>query len=203
MSNMDRRSFLKLLLGGGLLTLGMGATKVTGAEPMLRPPGALDEIDFLATCARCGKCAEICETGCIKTAHGENGLSIGTPYIEPLERACNLCMKCIDVCPTGALRPIAKEDVRMGKAIMDKDLCITRQGHDCRVCHASCPMYNKAIYLEDFNYPTIDHRYCVGCGTCVNVCMANPKALRIKPVATRDRKGHHHKKGEDGGGDGA
>ena len=88
---MERRNFLKLLAAGGILGLFLQGAKGETAK-LLRPPGAGDEMSFLATCARCGKCAEICPLGCIEIAHGEAGLSMGTPYMTPLEHPCDLCM---------------------------------------------------------------------------------------------------------------
>ena len=166
---MERRTFLKMILGGGLLGFLFGAGKGE-AEKLLRPPGALPEEEFLATCARCGKCAEVCPVGCIKIAHGEKGLAIGTPYIVPIEAACKLCMRCTHVCTTGALRHIKKSEVRMGTAQIDTS------------CHTSCPQYNKAIWLEKNKYPTVNADYCTGCGMCEHVCIASPqKAIHIEP----------------------
>ena len=155
-----------MVFGGGILGFLMGAGKAVSAdEGLIRPPGAEPEEIFLGTCARCGKCAEICPRGCIKIAHGEQGAAIGTPYIVPVENYCDLCMKCVEVCTTGALKPVEKEKVRMGLAQIDKDVCLARKGEDCRVCHAACPFYDKA-----------------GCGRCENVCIASPqKAATVKP----------------------
>ena len=55
---MERRNFLKLLATGGILGLFLQGAKGETAR-LLRPPGALDEMSFLAACARCGKCAEV------------------------------------------------------------------------------------------------------------------------------------------------
>ena len=180
---MERRSFIKMVFGGGILGFVMGAGKAVSAdEGLIRPPGAEPEEIFLGTCARCGKCAEICPRGCIKIAHGEQGAAIGTPYIVPVENYCDLCMKCVEVCTAGALKPVEKEKVRMGLAQIDKDICLARKGEDCRVCHAACPFYDKAIKLEDYKYPTVDPDYCTGCGRCENVCIASPqKAATVKP----------------------
>ena len=180
---MERRTFVKMAFGGGILGMLLGAGKaVATREGLIRPPGAEPEEIFLGTCARCGKCAEICPRGCIKIAHGEQGASIGTPYIVPAENYCDLCMKCVEVCTAGALKPVEKEKVRMGLAEIDKDICLARKGEDCRVCHAACPFYDKAIKLEDYKYPTVDSDYCTGCGRCENVCIASPqKAATVKP----------------------
>ena len=117
---MERRTFIKMAAGAGLLGLVFGVSKGR-ASPRLRPPGAEDEEMFLAKCARCGKCAEVCPLGCIQIAHAEDGiLSLGTPYMTPLEHPCDLCMKCTEVCSTGALKTIPKEEVRMGIAVIWK-----------------------------------------------------------------------------------
>ena len=177
---MERRTFLKTMFGGGILGFLLGANKGQ-SKKLLRPPGAEPEDIFLATCARCGKCAEVCPANCIKIAHGEEGLAIGTPYIVPVEAPCTLCMKCTEVCTTGALKPIAKSEVRMGVAEIDYKLCLARKDEDCRVCHTSCPQYDKAIWLEKYKYPTINKDYCTGCGMCEHVCIARPKAIHIEP----------------------
>ena len=64
---MERRSLIKMLLGGGLLGLFLENSKSGKAETgLIRPPGAEPEELFLATCARCGKCAEVCPRNIIK-----------------------------------------------------------------------------------------------------------------------------------------
>ncbi len=177
---MERRTFIKMAAGAGLLGLVFGVSKGR-ASPRLRPPGAEDEEMFLAKCARCGKCAEVCPLGCIQIAHAEDGiLSLGTPYMTPLEHPCDLCMKCTEVCSTGALKTIPKEEVRMGIEIIDKDLCIARRDDDCQTCYRTCPQYGKAIKLEKLKYPVIDPDYCTGCGMCEHVCLGNPKAVHVK-----------------------
>ena len=168
---------------GGTILAGLFGFGKSEAEELIRPPGALDEDVFLATCSRCGKCAEICTAGCIKIARGDKGVAIGTPYIEPVEESCVLCLKCTEVCPTGALKKIARSEVKMGLASIDYDICLARKDEDCRVCHANCPEYNKAIYLEDNKYPAINPDYCTGCGNCEKVCVAAPrKAATVQPI---------------------
>ena len=54
---MERRAFIKMVFGGGILGFLMGAGKAVSAdEGLIRPPGAEPEELFLGTCARCGKC---------------------------------------------------------------------------------------------------------------------------------------------------
>ena len=114
---MERRAIIGLIFGGlaSLLLTGFIGEKRVSCQ-LIRPPGALDESQFLAACARCGKCAQVCPQKAIIMGKGDKGFSIGTPYIEPREAACDLCLDCIEVCPTGALRPVIKEKVSMGTA---------------------------------------------------------------------------------------
>jgi ferredoxin-type protein NapG/ferredoxin-type protein NapH len=181
---MERRTFIRLLAGGSLLGLFLGTAKGQ-TEPLLRPPGAVGDLEFLAICARCGKCAEVCPLGCIRIAHGEQGLSLGTPYMNPLDHPCDLCMKCVNVCSTGALKPVAQEQVRMGIAVIDPSLCIARRDDDCQTCYRTCPQYGKAIKLEKRKYPIIDPDFCTGCGMCEHVCLGNPKAVHVVPRSER------------------
>lgn len=176
---MERRTMIQLLLSGSIFAFLFGTNK-DKAEAYIRPPGAVEEDLFLSTCARCGKCAEVCTAKAIVIGHGEAGLSIGTPYIVPREQACDLCMECTKVCTSGALRPKEKEQVKMGRAEIDHDTCLAWQGDECKICYTSCPFYDKAIQLKDHKYPIIDETYCTGCGQCEHVCIAQPAAVRVK-----------------------
>lgn len=147
----------------------------------LRPPGAVEEDLFEKTCIRCRKCAEICPYDAIQTSHSEWGLKMGTPFIFPREIPCYLCMKCPPVCPTGALdfAITKKEDVRMGKAVIDRTRCLPYQGILCRACYERCPIYREAIILDQEIYPVVDEEKCVGCGICENVCLTDPPAIVV------------------------
>jgi MauM/NapG family ferredoxin protein len=150
----------------------------------LRPPGALPEQRFLATCIRCGKCAQACPYGAITLAVLLDGLEImGTPVIRPRKAPCYLCMKCPPVCPSGALkRTLAKkEEVRMGIAAVDKKTCLAWQGTLCRSCFDECPFFDIAIRLDDKLQPIVDRTKCVGCGICEGVCPADPAAIAVTP----------------------
>lgn len=156
------------------------------SSPPLRPPGALPEQRFLATCIRCGKCAQACPYGSIRLAGILDGLSIaGTPLIRPRSIPCYLCMKCPPVCPSGALqRTVArKEEVRMGLARVDTARCLAWQGTLCRSCYDDCPIFDVAIRMDAELRPVVDERRCVGCGICENVCPVDPQAILVLPGA--------------------
>ncbi|MCL2636016.1 MAG: 4Fe-4S dicluster domain-containing protein [Betaproteobacteria bacterium] len=74
--------------------------------PRLRPPGALNEQDLLASCIKCGQCVQVCPVQAIKLADIGDGFGIGVPYIDARAQACDFscdAVQCILACPTGAL----------------------------------------------------------------------------------------------------
>ncbi len=152
-------------------------------DRLLRPPGALDEREFLSTCIRCGKCAQSCPYGAIRIAGLLDGIEVmGTPVIRPRKVPCYLCMKCPPVCPSGALKRKLqkKEDVRMGIAVIDTKTCLAWQGTLCRSCFDDCPIFDEAIKMDDKLQPVVDKKKCTGCGVCENVCPADPAAIVVR-----------------------
>src|SRR3989442_15968469 len=58
-------------------------------RPILRPPGALAEKEFLATCFRSGSCADACPAKAISLRPASAGDSQrGTPYVGADMSAC-------------------------------------------------------------------------------------------------------------------
>lgn len=191
---MQRRTFIQALIGTALI---QAWPQVQAANQpsfrFLRPPGSLAEDDFLSTCIRCGKCGETCPNRCIKYLGTENGIeSLDTPYIVPREQACILCMKCGDVCPTGAIKSIPREaepilaKVMMGKARVDRSLCLSWQGKTCGVCYRACPLADVAIRIGRLEQPHV-LKDCVGCGLCERSCIQIPQAIRIIPNHRREK----------------
>jgi ferredoxin-type protein NapG len=112
-SDLNRRQFLK---NGALAVVALGAvgaganylkhvTKINDRH-LLRPPGAVNEEAFIYACIKCGLCVQICPIEAVKLADISDGLSYGTPYIDPREQACDFscdAMQCVETCPTAAL----------------------------------------------------------------------------------------------------
>jgi ferredoxin-type protein NapG len=103
-----RRLLRTALLAGGVL--GAAASGwlplAYGQKKRLRPPGALDEKDFLASCIKCGQCVQVCPVQAIHLADLVDGFGVGTPYIDPRQQACDFscdAVQCILACPTGSL----------------------------------------------------------------------------------------------------
>jgi len=154
---------------------------------LIRPPGAVDEAEFLLLCTKCGDCMNACPYGSIKKTSSKSGSAGNTPVIIPSEKPCYLCddFPCIKACTTRALVPVAdKREVRMGKAYIDLTLCYNGgedSGKMYPMCVLKCPLSGEAIATED-SRPVVDHEKCVGCGVCENACLAinNQVAIRVR-----------------------
>ncbi|MEG1825831.1 MAG: 4Fe-4S dicluster domain-containing protein [Gordonibacter sp.] len=166
-----------------------------GETNLLRPPGTHGEQDFLSRCIKCGKCIEACAFAALSPANGNTGFAVGTPTIDARAQACRLCedFPCQAACPTGALRGVVqRNDVRMGTAVIDEDLCIAFQGLRCEVCYRTCPLIDEAIRIDyrmregDAIHavfaPVIVQDSCVGCGLCVQRCVVGEPEVAIRIV---------------------
>lgn len=155
------------------------------AEPFLRPPGALAEAEFIATCDRTGACLKACPYQSIRRLGPEFGEAAGgTPAIIVEESPCYLCpdMPCITACDSGALRPVERRDeVRMGVAQIDYAACYAALSQPCDYCVLRCPLGRDAIDFGEHAIPRINEKACAGCGVCAYLCP--PSAIRIdRPV---------------------
>lgn len=134
----DRRKIIKAggatlffgaILGGGALI----APRLNSSEVFLRPPGALEEKEFLATCIKCGQCVQVCPYHTLHLLDMTKGNSIGTPYVDARARGCYLCdlLPCVLACPSGSLNHAVTEakDVEMGIAFLKRpDKCLALLG---------------------------------------------------------------------------
>ena len=187
---MKRRTFVQSLIASGVVAFATRegqAARQQSSLRFLRPPGSLGEDDFISRCIRCGKCGEVCPNRCIQYFDLQNGVSsMDTPYIIPREQACILCMKCGEVCPSGAIQPYEREmhailnNVKMGHARVDMNLCLSYQGKTCGVCYRACPLQDVAIKVGMLEQPHV-LKDCVGCGLCERSCIQIPQAIRIIP----------------------
>lgn len=151
----------------------------------LRPPGAIEEAEFLSRCTRCDECIKACPAKAIKRSQGLTDIAIGTPIIMPKENPCVLCngLVCIAACKEGALKPVESvEKVAMGIAKINQSRCLAWEGQDCQMCFIKCPLQGDALYQED-GKPVINAEKCVGCGVCEYICntINNTCAIKITP----------------------
>lgn len=134
---LSRRKFIKsstLVAVSGVAALGVGSVSLLRSDTLLlRPPGALDEGLFLASCFKCGQCLQVCPPQVIELAGISEGFAIGTPFITPRVGACILCagLPCVLACPTGALDHQISDgkEAEMGLAVLEKpDTCLSLKG---------------------------------------------------------------------------
>ena len=150
----------------------------------LRPPGAVEELEFISRCTRCDECIRVCPHYAVRGADTNSGLALGSPIIEPLEQPCMLCedFPCIAACKDGALvMPERREDVRMGIAVVNKNTCISGDIQFCQACVIACPFPDEAIYMKD-GKPVVNREKCTGCGICVRACKTVNSACSIKII---------------------
>lgn len=173
-----------------------------GASTLLRPPGSQGERDFTSRCIKCGRCIEACPYAAIKVAPLAQGAAAGTPCIEPRTQACRMCegYPCVGACPTGALRDVeVEDDINMGYAAIDADVCIAYRGLRCEVCYRACPRIDRAIQIDYGGLegdaihavfaPVIDANECTGCGLCVMRCVVDEPSVPIRIVSIAEQEG--------------
>ncbi|MDP6849481.1 MAG: 4Fe-4S dicluster domain-containing protein [Planctomycetota bacterium] len=164
--------------------LGVWASKRAGS---LRPPGASNELDFLAACIRCGQCVQVCPHESLSLQDLWSGPSAGSPEVDSRNNPCRLCegldeLLCIEICPSGALAEVQdRRSIRMGTAVIDEERCLAFNKQICRACWHACPFLDEAIQLKR-NRPVIVADICVGCGICDWACLTEPSSIRMVPV---------------------
>ncbi len=196
---LTRAQFLRWLAGVlGLFTLGARRTAAgtPAVRPVLRPPGALPEREFVQRCVRCGNCMKVCLTNVLQPAAWESGAEgVWTPRLATELSYCEYqCTLCGQVCPTGAIERLRLQEklrTKMGLAVIDRSLCLPwSTGQECIVCEEHCPVSHKAIKVErrpnrlgqPVRVPAVDPQLCVGCGICEVKCPVSPKAIRVRPL---------------------
>lgn len=189
--NIDRRQLFKeifFLVGNKVADYaGKKVDSVMPRTDYLRPPGAVEESEFLSLCSRCDECIKACPAKAIKRSVGLMDVAVGTPVITPKENPCVLCngLLCIAACKEGALKPVGRVDeVKMGVARINQPFCFAWEGQDCQLCFVKCPLQGDALYQED-GKPVINEEKCVGCGVCEYACHTINNTCAIKVTAKR------------------
>ena len=151
--------------------------------PLLRPPGAVPEDEFLSRCTRCAECIKACPHGAIAPAPSRFRRAEGTPWIDAVRNPCRYCADapCIAACGEGALSPDAPR--RMGTARIIELACLSHRSLACTVCSERCPVPG-AVRVNDGRVQ-IEEQICTGCGVCAHVCPAPDRAILLMPASTR------------------
>lgn len=171
---------------------------------LIRPPGSIEESEFLKKCIKCDECIRVCPTNVLQPATFEPGgfEALWSPVMNFKTGHCQLkCNLCSIVCPTGAIRGISVQEklgkgnfeqkgpVRLGTAFIDKNRCLPWANQiPCVVCEEVCPTAPKAIQTFDdeekdvfgkrvtLNKPFIVPDLCIGCGICQSECPVTDEA---------------------------
>lgn len=198
----------------GLVGLGLGMygqQSQVHASQALRPPGALEENNFLGACVRCGLCVDDCPYDTLKLARFLDPVTTGTPYFDARKVPCEMCddIPCVKACPTGALDHELTniDDARMGIAVLvDRETCLNIQGLRCDVCYRVCPLIDEAITLEvqrntrtkvhAIFEPVVHSEACTGCGKCEHACVLEEAAIKVLPLSlAKGELGGHYRWG--------
>jgi len=186
MAQRARRKFLRsVALGAGII----GAS-LLGFIPVLqqwvvrlRPPGALLEQKFLASCIKCGQCVQVCPVNAIKLAELDEGFGVGSPYIDARAQACDFSCDGLQCVPTGALTHEINypHETDMGIAkVARPESCLAVRGQGFKGQARGAAFKGKLRYEEVDRWKPIlvrDHPYELElCDLCVRQC---PIEIRI------------------------
>ena len=162
------------------------AQAIARTFPVLRPPGAVGEADFLAGCTRCGDCITACPLHAVVLAPERLRVVAGTPIIDPAVQPCLMCedTPCITACEPAVLRRAPGAPVpAIGTARIQIMDCLAHQGSTCSACHERCPV--PGAFRVEQGRPTVVAEACTGCGICQHVCPAPHNAVIMLPLAER------------------
>ncbi len=185
----DRREFLRTTaFAAGVISISLLGLvpAVNGRTKRLRPPGALEEQQFLAACIKCGQCVQVCPVEAIELADIFDGAGIGTPFITARAQACDFScdgLQCVLACPTGALTHEINypAESRMGLAeLVDESICLAVQGQGFKGVARGKAFPGKLRFEEVDRWNPIrlaDHPFDLElCDLCVRLC---PIEIRI------------------------
>lgn len=200
---MDRRAFFRSALDKGSkpIVKAVDASITKQASHWIRPPFAINELDFILACTRCSDCIEACPHDVIFSLSARLGIKFaGTPALDLVNKGCHLCedWPCVSACTAEALLlPTKPESENLPEVTNNDDIennqfisppilaianinttaCLPYSGPECGACIYSCPI-DGALTL-DMVKPVINDQLCVGCGLCRENCITEPKAIDI------------------------
>ena len=193
--DLSRRNVLAALVAGiaAVPLLKLSVARKTGAAaggqvPVIRPPGALPEDEFLERCTRCGECLQVCKTNGLQPAALQAGLDgLWTPHLVPRIGYCDRnCTLCGHVCPSQAIRALSldeKNGIAIGRAVINRSACLPWIGWAMAEAEPA-----PAIPLGQAGQPGLPPagRRDYNCAVCEEVCPVPGKAIRFNVYRTVD-----------------
>ena len=186
---MDRRNFFRSAFKKTQkeVVKHVDAQATRQASRWIRPPYAIDELEFLLSCTRCTDCIDACPHDVIFPLSAKLGVKIvGTPALDLLNKACHLCedWPCVTACTKDALvLPEIEEGAEtipfpmLAVASINTETCFPYSGPECGACDR-CPV--PGALLWDQQRPHINSEKCTGCGLCRQACIVEPSAINIQ-----------------------
>lgn len=207
---MDRRAFFRSAIDKGSkpIVKAVDASIKKQASHWIRPPYALDELEFILACTRCGDCIAACPHEVIFSLSARLGMKFaGTPALDLLNKGCHLCedWPCVTACTPNALikpEPVISETAENATEISsetngetnkaDPLLCAPPKLARASINEQTCLPYSgpecgacigvcpiHGALTLDMCKPVINQSLCNGCGLCRESCIADPKAINI------------------------
>jgi polyferredoxin len=210
--DLGRRAVLTSMLSGIIAVPLIRSTPLSlsgfSESKLIRPPGSLEEKEFLKRCVKCGECMKVCITNGLQPTLFEAGIEgIWSPMLIPRIGYCEYrCTLCGQVCPTGAIKRLPLEEktkIKIGLAMIDKGRCLPyAHATPCIVCEEVCPTPKKAIWFEQatvknrqgkeiiIKQPRVDLELCIGCGICETKCpvLGQPAVYIISVGESRSKE---------------
>lgn len=199
---MDRRSFFTRGAGkvAKAVTDHSAEQARKNATRWIRPPFALDELEFLLACTRCDACTGACSYGLIFPLTASLGAKVvSTPGMDLLNKGCQLCedWPCVTACESDALKlptkskkegDISEPDKygdqyverfmpNIANVFINKETCLPYSGPECGACKI-CPVEGALVW--EMEKPTINQKLCTGCALCREACITDPKSIAIQ-----------------------
>lgn len=201
---MDRRLFFGMTLKKAAEAI-VGAVESRAqarAAHWIRPPFAVNELDFLLACTRCEKCVEACPHQVLFSLPGRLGPDVAqTPAMDLLNKGCHLCADwpCVSACEPGVLHlpesdpegdPTTDEKrhgwPRLAVVVIHSSRCLPFMGPECGACGMACPIPGALRWHG--TRPSIDENLCTGCALCRVSCPTSPKAVEVRALPGRQDK---------------
>ncbi len=198
---MDRREFFTRSAGKVAQKVTQHAAEKAreNAARWIRPPFAIEELDFLIACTRCGDCISACPYEIIFPLSSKLGAKVfNTPAMDLNNHACHLCedWPCVQACAQACEKPVLKipeinseqkENTtslkkplpKLANVFINIKTCLPYSGPECGACKV-CPVEGAMIW--DMEKPSINNDLCTGCALCREACIVEPKAIDVRSI---------------------